>query len=137
MNRLEYYMYNFNVMELKKYLGNNLADLLVEWLPEGKQIFSEENLIHMILSVYGNRILDNGEFRTRLLKAFEPQQVMDYRVFLPGHENETDASVVIECVSKSKWGKNELSYKLLGSFLYVPNKDNNCSLDSSKTCSFI
>jgi hypothetical protein len=67
----------------------------------------------MILSVYGNRILDNGEFRTRLLKAFEPQQVMDYRVFLPGHENETDASVVIECVSKSKWGKNELSYKLL------------------------
>lgn len=113
MNRLEYYMYNFNVMELKKYLGNNLADLLVEWLPEGEQIFSEENLIHMILSVYGNRILDNGEFRTRLLKAFEPQQVMDYRVFLPGHENETDASVVIECVSKSKWGKNELSYKLL------------------------
>ena len=57
MNRLEYYMYNFNVMELKKYLGNNLADLLVEWLPEGEQIFSEENLIHMILSVYGNRIL--------------------------------------------------------------------------------
>lgn len=113
MNRLEYYMYNFNVMELKKYLGNNLADLLVEWLPEGEQIFSEENLIHMILSVYGNRILDNGEFRTRLLKAFEPQQIMDYRVFLPGHENETDASVVIECVSKSKWGKNELSYKLL------------------------
>ena len=113
MNRLEYYVYNFNVMELKKYLGNNLADLLVEWLPEGEQIFSEENLIHMILSVYGNRILDNGEFRTRLLKAFEPQQVMDYRVFLPGHENETDASVVIECVSKSKWGKNELSYKLL------------------------
>lgn len=113
MNRLEYYMYNFNVMELKKYLGNNMADLLVEWLPEGEQIFSEENLIHMILSVYGNRILDNGEFRTRLLKAFEPQQVMDYRVFLPGHENETDASVVIECVSRSKWGKNELSYKIL------------------------
>lgn len=113
MNRLEYYMYNFNVMELKKYLGNNLADLLVEWLPEGEQIFSEENLIHMILSVYGNRILDNGEFRTRLLKAFEPQQVMDYRVFLSGHENETDASVVIECISRSKWGKNELSYKIL------------------------
>lgn len=113
MNRLEYYMYNFNVMELKKYLGNNLADLLVEWLPEGEQIFSEENLIHMILSVYGNRILDNQEFRTRLLKAFEPQQVMDYRVFLPGRENETDASIIIECVSKSKWGKNELSYKLL------------------------
>lgn len=113
MNRLEYYMYNFNVMELKKYLGNNLADLLVEWLPEGEQIFSEENLIHMILSVHGNRILDNGEFRTRLLRAFEPQQVMDYRAFLPGHENETDASVVIECVSRSKWGKNELSYRLL------------------------
>lgn len=63
MNRLEYYMYNFNVLELKKYLGNNLADLLVEWLPEGEPIFSEENLIHMILSVYGNKILDNTEFR--------------------------------------------------------------------------
>ena len=54
MNRLEYYMYNFNVVELKKFLGENLADLLVEWLPEGEQLFSEENLIHMIQSVYGN-----------------------------------------------------------------------------------
>ena len=66
MNRLEYYMYNFNVVELKKFLGENLADLLVEWLPEGEQLFSEENLIHMIQSVYGNKILDNPEFRRRL-----------------------------------------------------------------------
>ena len=49
MNRLEYYMYSFDVLELKKYLGNNLTDLLVEWVPEGEQIFSEKNLIHMII----------------------------------------------------------------------------------------
>lgn len=113
MSRLEYYMYNFNVMELRKFLGNNLADLLVEWWPEGEQIYSEENLIHMILSVYGNKILDNAGFRTRLLKAFEPKQIMDYGVFLPGCENELDAATIIEGVSNSHWGKNDISYKLL------------------------
>lgn len=113
MNRLEYYMYNFNVLELKKYLGNNLADLLVEWLPEGEPIFSEENLIHMILSVYGNKILDNTEFRHRLLRAFECKQIMDYRVLLPGYEHESDPSTIIEVVSNYKWGKNDISYKLL------------------------
>ena len=113
MNRLEYYMYSFNVLELKKYLGNNLADLLVEWLPEGEQIFSEENLIHMILSVYGNKILDNAEFRNRLLRAFEPKQIMNYRVLLPGYEHEIEASTIIEVVSNYKWGKNEISYKFL------------------------
>ena len=113
MNRLEYYMYSFNVLELKKYLGNNLADLLVEWLPEGEQIFSEENLIHMILSVYGNKILDNAEFRNRLLRAFEPKQIMNYRVLLPGYEHEIEASTIIEVISNYKWGKNAISYKLL------------------------
>lgn len=71
MNRLEYYMYSFNEMELKKFLGNNLVDLLVEWFPEGQHIFSEENLINMILSVYGNKILDDINFRKRILRAFE------------------------------------------------------------------
>lgn len=113
MNRLEYYMYNFNVMELKKYLGNNLADLLIEWIPEGEQVFSEENLIQMILSVYGNKILDNYDFRIRLLKAFEPQKIVNYNVLIPCCEGETDASILIEYISKAAWGKNEISYKFL------------------------
>ena len=112
MNRLEYYMYNFNIIELKKYLGTDLADLLVEWLPEGEQIYSEENLINMIRSVYGNKILDNPSFRNRLYKAFEPEKILEYRVLLPGHEND-DVAVVIETMSNSTWGKNALSYKVL------------------------
>ena len=113
MDRLEYYMYNLNVMELKEYLGNNLVDLLVEWLPEDEPIFSEENLIHMILSVYGNKILDNAKFRFRLVRAFEPKRIMDYRVFLSGYENESDASIIAEKISDSPWGKNDISYKFL------------------------
>lgn len=108
MNRLEYYMYNFNVMELKKYLGNNLADLLIEWIPEGEQVFSEENLIQMILSVYGNKILDNYDFRIRLLKAFEPQRIVDYNVLIPGCEGETDASILIEHISRAPWEKRDI-----------------------------
>ncbi|WP_249183069.1 hypothetical protein [Anaerostipes sp. Marseille-Q3525] len=81
MNRLEYYMYNFNIVELKKYLGDDLSELLVEWIPDGEQIFSERNLIKMILSVYGNKILDNRDFRNRLIRAFEPQRILDYRFF--------------------------------------------------------
>lgn len=112
MNRLEYYMYNFNVVELKKFLGENLADLLVEWLPEGEQLYSEENLINMIQSVYGNKILDNPEFRKRLYKSFEPQKIRDYVVFMPGKENE-EIPVIIEGMANSPWGKNDISYKVL------------------------
>lgn len=112
MNRLEYYMYNFNVVELKKFLGENLADLLVEWLPEGEQLFSEENLIHMIQSVYGNKILDNPEFRRRLYKSFEPQKILDYAVFMTGKNNK-DIPLIIETMASSPWGKNDISYKVL------------------------
>ena len=112
MNRLEYYMYNFNVVELKKFLGKNLADLLVEWLPEGEQLFSEENLIHMIQSVYGNKILDNPEFRRRLYKSFEPQKILDYAIFMP-EKNNKDIPLIIETMASSPWGKNDISYKVL------------------------
>ncbi len=111
MNKLEYYMYNFNPVELKKFLGENLAELLVEWLPENEQLYSEENLINMIQSVYGNKILENQEFRTRLYKSFEPQKIMDYAVFLP--EETEDISTIIEFMSNNPWGKNDLSFKIL------------------------
>ena len=113
MNRLEYYMYNFNVMELKKFLGVELADLLVEWIPEGEQLFSEENLIKMIESVYGNRILENKDFRRRLYKAFEPERILDYRAVLPTKPDEKDIQVVIDVMSNAQWGKNSFSYKVL------------------------
>ena len=112
MNRLEYYMYNFNVVELKRFLGEKLADLLVEWLPDGEQLFSEENLINMIESVYGNKVLENASFRKRLYKAFETERIMDYAVFFPGIDNK-NASFIIESMSCSPWGKNDLSYKVL------------------------
>lgn len=138
MNRLEYYMYNFNVMELKKFLGDNLAELLVEWLPWGEQIYSEENLINMILSVYGNRILENIEFRKRLLKSFEPQKIMDYKVLLPGHENDTDVSIIIEAISQKPWGKNDISYKILDDLeishkYFDKEKDDRVAIESIET----
>lgn len=138
MNRLEYYMYNFNVMELKNFLGNDLADMLVEWIPEGEQIYSEENLINMIISVYGNRILENPEFRNRLYKAFEPQKIMEYRVFLPGHENDKDVSVVIEMISNKPWGKNDFSYKVLDDLeidheYFEKSKDTREAIETIKT----
>jgi len=106
-------MFNLNIVELKNYLGHNLADLLVEWMPEGQQIDSQENLIKIILSIYGDRILDNKDFRNRILKAFEPDKIMDYRSLLPGYENEKNPAIVIEKVSNASWGKNNISYKLL------------------------
>ena len=104
-------MYNFNVMELKRFLGENLADLLVEWMPEGEQLYSEENLISMIQSVYGNRILENSEFRKRF-RAFEPGKIKDFSVYFPGCDGK-DISVIIESMAKAPWGQNALSYKIL------------------------
>lgn len=113
MNKLEYYMYNFNVKELAEFLGGDLTDLLVEWLPENEPIFTEENLIKMILSVYGNKILDNSKFRLRLYKAFEKEIIMDYRVFLEGYEDEEDLPTLIEVINNVPWGKNKVSLRLL------------------------
>lgn len=134
MNRLEYYMYNFNVIELKGFLGASLADLLIEWLPEGEQIYSEENLINMIRSVYGNRILENSSFRTRLYKAFEPEKILDYRAVLPGHEKD-DVPLIIDTMSRSAWGKNVFSYKVLDDLgidheYFEKDEDNRVSIEA-------
>lgn len=121
MNRLAYYMYNFSIKELMDFLGKDLTDLLVEWLPEGGFIYSSENLSNMILSVYGNKILDNSKFRIRLLKALEKDTIMDYRVFLEGYEEEDDLPTVIEAISRTPWGKNDISLRLL-SYLGISNE---------------
>ena len=138
MNRLEYYMYSFNEMELKKFLGNNLVDLLVEWFPEGQHIFSEENLINMILSVYGNKILDDINFRKRILRAFEPKKIMEYRIYWTGHEKETNLSNIINYISESRWGKNEISYKILDDLeiehqYFEKNEDTRPSIETIET----
>lgn len=138
MNRLEYYMFNLNIVELKNYLGHNLADLLIEWTPEGQQIDSQENLIKIILSIYGDKILDNKDFRNRILKAFEPDKIMDYRFLLPGYENEKNPAIVIEKVSNAPWGKNNISYKLLDDLeiehdYFNTNEDSRTAIESIDT----
>ena len=138
MNRLEYYMFNLNIVELKNYLGHDLADLLIEWTPEGQQIDSQENLIKIILSIYGDKILDNKDFRNRILKAFEPDKIMDYRFLLPGYENEKNPAIVIEKVSNAPWGKNNISYKLLDDLeiehdYFNANEDSRTAIESIDT----
>ena len=73
------YMYSFSQSELKGYLGNNIVDLLVEWMPNGDSLLTKQRMIRMIDCLYGTNILKNKNFRRDLLLAMEPQQIDEIR----------------------------------------------------------
>lgn len=113
MTRLEYYMHNFDINELINFLGIELSKLLVEWLPEGEALYTDDNLVNMILSVHGIKILNDISFRERLLKSFEVEKIQSFRDYLPGLENEENLKLIIENVLKCPWDTNDISLHFL------------------------
>lgn len=73
MKYLEY-MYKFGVTDLKEYLGNDIVDTLIEWLPNSDTLLTRERLITMIDSIHGMNILKNRKFRQDLLQSMSPKE---------------------------------------------------------------
>ena len=51
------YMAGLSQSDLRGYLGQDMVDLLIEWLPNGDTLLTKQRMVSMINSLYGTSIL--------------------------------------------------------------------------------
>lgn len=109
------YMYGFGQGDLRNYLGNNIVDLLIEWMPNGDTLLTKQRMIKMIDCLYGTSILKNKSFRKDLLSNMKQSEIYAIRDnCLKGAEKaEDDPLALIEIIANKTWNKNVLSLYLL------------------------
>lgn len=117
---LKNYMMQFSTEELKKCLGTDLVESLLEWNIGNEAFASKSRLSDMILCIYGVSILKNREFRLRLLKSLPTQDILNFRVDLPAKYSKCeDLNVLVEVVSNASWKESGLTKHLLGILSYA------------------
>lgn len=109
------YMVNFSQSDLRGYLGEDMVDLLVEWMPNGDTLLTKQKMVSMINSLYGTSILRNKQFRKDLLQSMKESDIFEIRdMYLRGNEkNQKDPLKVIEIIANKPWKKNVLTAHLL------------------------
>lgn len=109
------YMAGLSQSDLRGYLGQDMVDLLIEWLPNGDTLLTKQRMVSMINSLYGTSILKEKNFRRDILQCMKPAEIMTMRdACLTGSEKlETDPLAVIEIVANKPWSKNAVSAYLL------------------------
>lgn len=109
------YMIKFSQSDLRGYLGEDMVDLLVEWMPNGDTLLTKQKMVSMINSLYGTSILRNKQFRKDLLQSMKESDIFEIRdVCLSGNErNQKDPLKVIEIIANKPWKKNALTEHLL------------------------
>ncbi len=109
------YLYSFDQSELKGYLGEDMVDLLVEWLPNGDSLLTKQRMISMIDSLYGTTILKEKSFRKDLLLRMDSKQISQIKEeCLSGTEKDIqDEYQLVEVIANKPWNKNHLSEYLL------------------------
>lgn len=100
---------------MRGYLGEDMVDLLVEWMPNGDTLLTKQKMVSMINSLYGTSILRNKQFRKDLLQSMKESDIFEIRdVCLSGNErNQKDPLKVIEIIANKPWKKNALTEHLL------------------------
>ena len=115
MSKYTTYMMKFSQSELRGYLGQGMADLLIEWLPNGDTLLTKQRMISMIDSIYGTSILKDKNFRKNLLQCMSTSEIIKLRDnCLTGQEKcEQDPMAVIEINANKPWNRSSLSSYLL------------------------
>ena len=108
------YLYGFQQSELRAYVGENMIELLVEWMPNGDTLLTKQRMISMIDSLYGTSILKDRSFRKNLLLNMNKADIMLIRdECLSGQEKEeSDLMTLIEVISKKPWNNHRISLYL-------------------------
>lgn len=109
------YMARLSQTDLRGYLGEQLVDLLIEWLPDGDMLLTKQKMISMINSLYGTSIFKDKQFRRDLLQCMKSSEIVEMRdACLTGAErNETDPMVIIDIVVNKPWSRNAVTAYLL------------------------
>lgn len=115
MNDYSIYMMKFSQSELREFLGEEMIDLLVEWLPNGDTLLTKQRMVNMIDSIYGTSILKDKHFRKNLLQCMDTTEILRLRdECLTGAEKtEENLMAVIETMANKPWNRNRLSTHLL------------------------
>ena len=102
------YMVGLSQSDLRGFLGDEMIDLLVEWLPQGDTMLTKKRLVSMLNSIYGTSILRNQDFRRNILQCMKPAEIIEIRDnCLSGTEkNENDPMAIIEIITRKPWAKN-------------------------------
>lgn len=109
------YMINFSQSDLRRYLGDDIIDLLIEWLPNGETLLTKQKMIRMIDSLHGTSILKNRQFRKDLLQSMKTSEIFAIRdACLSGNEkSEDNPLVLINIIASKPWNKNAITTCLL------------------------
>ena len=121
--QLKQYMMKFSTEELKRFLGTDLVESLLEWNTGNEAFASKKRLTEMILSIYGLSILKDKSFRNRLLKSFSEEDILSFRAYLPSkYTTCEDLGVIIEATSSVSWKESEINKQLLNLLAYLPEE---------------
>ena len=109
------YMLKFSQSDLRRYLGQDMVDLLIEWLPNGDTLLTKQRMVSMIDSLYGTSILKQKQFRKDLLQCMRTTEILKIRdACLSGSEKmEKDPLLIIDIVVNKPWNRNVVSTYLL------------------------
>lgn len=112
--RYQQLMMKFPPSLLQSFLGDKIAEILIEWSPNGGHDFTRKELIKMIDCLYGTDIFKNRTFRKQLLVR-SPDDILSIRDnCLSGKEKaETDLDKIAEIIVNKPWGNNKLSQYLI------------------------
>lgn len=109
------YMMSFSQSDLRGYLGQDMVDLIIEWLPNGDTLLTKQRMISMINSLYGTSILKKKEFRKDLLLCMKKSEIFELRdkCLSEAEKAETDPLTIIDIVARKPWNKNVVNTYLL------------------------
>lgn len=109
------YMLKFSQSDLRGYLGEDIVDLLIEWMPNGDTLLTKQKMVKMIDALYGTSILKNRQFRKDLLQCMTSSEIKQIRdACLNGKEkNESDPLKIIDFLVSKPWSKNAVTSCLL------------------------
>lgn len=105
------YMLKLGQADLRNYLGQDIVELLVEWLPNGDTLLTKNRMISMIQSIYGTAIFKNKNFRKDLLLTMDKKELFEIRdkCFVGSDKKIDDLYAIVEVASNKPWNKNSLS----------------------------
>lgn len=109
------YMIELSQSDLRSYLGQDMVELVVEWLPDGDTMLTKQRMVKMINSLYGTTILKDKDFRKDILQCMKTSDILAIRDnCLVGKEKlESDPLAVIDIVVNKPWKVNPVSSYLI------------------------
>ncbi len=108
-------MFNFSELQLREYLGAEVINTLVEWMPSGKSLLTKARLISYIDKIHGIEIFKKNSFRKDLLLAGTEEDVEKVSIHCLTKVERQGASPrdLVEIISQKPWGQNRTTLYLV------------------------